>query len=70
MRVGHYHTHQFPAHYCNLFQLEARLLESQNEVASLKKDVIHLKEQLTDKNNQIIELSKEIDILTEELIVR
>ena len=53
-----------------LFQLEARLLESQNEIVNLKKDILHLTEQLQKKDNEILELNKEIDILKEELILR
>ena len=55
---------------CCYLQVEALLLESQNEVVSLKKDINHLNEQLRDKNEKILEMSKEIDILKEELIIR
>lgn len=56
--------------HVKLFQLEAHLLASQNEVVNLKKDILHLKEQLQKKDNEILELSMEIDILKEELILR
>ena len=61
-----YSTH----HTVKLFQLEAHLLASRNEVVNLKKDILHLTEQLQKKDSEIVELKKEIDILKEELILK